>query len=106
MEWQLEKLKIINMLKGNLKIPFIFLCGGECGILRRIGGEIGCCMYLCVYEYDKLATSAQLLLKEVKRYTRYYAVEIRELIGCELNFTKRLMQNKQKKNVFDWRNMK
>ena len=66
MEQQLENLKIINMLKENLKIPFLFLCGGECRILRRIGGEIGCCMYLCVYEYDKLATPAQPLLRKVK----------------------------------------
>lgn len=66
MEQQLENLKIINMLKENLKIPFLFLCGGKCGILRRIGGEIGCCMYLCVYEYDNLATSVQPLLKDVK----------------------------------------
>ena len=66
MEQQLENLKIINMLKENLKIPFLFLCGGECRILRRIGGEIGCCMYLCVYEYDKLATPQQPLLKDVK----------------------------------------
>ena len=66
MEQQLENLKIINMLKENLKIPFLFLCGGECRILRRIGGEIGCCMYLCVYEYDKLATPHQPLLKDVK----------------------------------------
>ena len=66
MEQQLENLKIINMLKENLKIPFLFLCGGECGILRRIGGEIGCCMYLCVHEYDALATPQQPLLKNVK----------------------------------------
>ncbi len=66
MEQQLENLKIINMLKENLKIPFLFLCGGKCNILRRIGGEIGCCMYLCVYEYDKLATPVQPLLKDVK----------------------------------------
>ena len=66
MEQQLENLKIINMLKENLKIPFLFLCCGECGILRRIGGEIGCCMYLCVHEYDALATPQQPLLKNVK----------------------------------------
>ena len=66
MEQQLENLKIINMLKENLKIPFLFLCGGECGILRRIGGELGCCMYLCVHEYDKLATPVQPLLKKIK----------------------------------------
>lgn len=66
MEQQLENLKIINMLKENLKIPFLFLCGGECSILRRIGGEVGCCMYLCVYEHDAFATPVQPLLKQVK----------------------------------------
>lgn len=66
MEQQIENLKIINMLKENLKIPFLFLCGGECGILRRIGGELGCCMYLCVHEYDALATPQQPLLRDVK----------------------------------------
>ena len=75
MEQQLENLKIINMLKENLKIPFLFLCCGECGILRRIGGEIGCCMYLCVHEYDALATPQQPLLKNVKI--------IRDTIGLE-----------------------
>ncbi|MGN0178658.1 MAG: type I 3-dehydroquinate dehydratase [Monoglobaceae bacterium] len=66
MENQLENLKIINMLKEKLDIPFLFLCSGECGILRRIGGEIGCCMYLCVYEHDALATPVQPLLKNIK----------------------------------------
>lgn len=66
MEQQLENLKIVNLLKENLKIPFLFLAGGECHILRRIGGELGCCMYLCVQEYDEIATSTQPLLKNVK----------------------------------------
>ena len=66
MEEQIENLRIINMLKEKLDIPFLFLCGGECHILRRIGGEIGCSMYLCVHEYDKLATSTQPLLKNAK----------------------------------------
>lgn len=65
-EQQLENLKIINMLKENLKIPFLFLCCGECDVLRRIGGELGCCMYLCVNEYDELATAVQPLLEDVK----------------------------------------
>ena len=65
-EQEIENLKIINMLKENLKIPFLFLCGGKCGILRRIGGELGCCMYLCVYEYDALAAPQQPLLKSVR----------------------------------------
>ena len=66
MEQQIENLKIINLLKENLKIPFLFLCGGECHILRRVGGELGCCMYLCVHEYDELSTNTQPLLKNVK----------------------------------------
>lgn len=66
MEQQLENLKIVNLLKENLQIPFLFLAGGECRILRRIGGELGCCMYLCVHEYDELATPTQPLLKNVK----------------------------------------
>lgn len=66
MEEQLENLKIINLLKENLKIPFLFLAGGECHLLRRIGGELGDCMYLCVYEHDELATKAQPLLTNVK----------------------------------------
>jgi 3-dehydroquinate dehydratase len=66
MEQQIENMRIINLLKENLKIPFLFLSGGECHILRRIGGELGCCMYLCVYEHDELSTPAQPLLKNVK----------------------------------------
>lgn len=66
MEQQLENFKIINMLKEKLKIPFLFLSGGECKILRRIGGELGSCMYLCVYEHDELSTPVQPLLRDVK----------------------------------------
>lgn len=66
MEQQLENLKIIHMLKEKLDIPFLFLSAGECRIVRRIGAGLGCCMYLCVYEYDALATPQQPLLKEVK----------------------------------------
>jgi 3-dehydroquinate dehydratase len=65
-EQQIENLRIINLLKENLKIPFLFLAGGECRILRRIGGSLGCCMYLCVHEYDELATKSQPLLRDMK----------------------------------------
>ena len=66
MEEQIENLKIINLLKERLSIPFLFLSGGECHILRRIGGEIGCSMYLAVCEHDELAAKAQPLIKNVK----------------------------------------
>lgn len=65
-EEELENLKIIDMLKRELSIPFLLLSSGECRILRRIGGELGCCMYLCVYEYDELATPQQPLLRNIK----------------------------------------
>lgn len=67
MEQQLENLRIINMLKENLGIPFLFLCGGQCSVLRRIGGELGCCMYLGVYEHDEFATTVQPLVKSIKK---------------------------------------
>ena len=72
-EQQIENLRIINMLKENLKIPFLYLSGGECHIMRRIGGALGCCMYLCVHEYDEMATPSQPLLADM--------VKIRELLG-------------------------
>ena len=65
-EQQIENLRIINLLKERLNIPFLFLSGGECKILRRLGGELGCCMYLCVYEYDNFASPLQPLLQKVK----------------------------------------
>lgn len=66
MEQQIENLRIITLLKKELKIPFLFLCGGECRILRRIGAKVGSCMTLCVHEYDALATHSQPLLRNVK----------------------------------------
>ena len=54
------------MLKEKLRIPFLLLSAGECKLLRRIGPELGCCMYLCVQEYDELATPVQPLLRNAK----------------------------------------
>lgn len=71
MEQQLENLKMVNMLKEKLSIPFLFLSGGECRILRRIGGELGCCMYLCVVEHDAFSTPTQPLLKELRTIREY-----------------------------------
>lgn len=59
MEQQIENMRIINLLKKELGIPFLFLCGGECSIHRRIGMKLGNCMQLCVYEHDALSTYAQ-----------------------------------------------
>lgn len=66
MEQQLENLRITHLLKENLKVPFLFLSGGECKLHRRIGGNLGCCMYLCVYEHDEHSTKVQPLLVDMK----------------------------------------
>ena len=66
MEEQIENLRIVDMLKQKLDIPFLFLSGGESRILRKIGSLLGNCMTLCVYEHDALATAAQPLLKDIK----------------------------------------
>ena len=47
MEQQLENLRITDLLKKELKVPFLFLSGGECRLHRRVGPMLGCCMYLC-----------------------------------------------------------
>ena len=63
---QLENLRIIDLLKKNLSIPFLFLAGGACDLHRRLGEQIGNCMTLCVQEYDELATKLQPLLSDAK----------------------------------------
>ena len=62
---EIENLRVINLLKENLRIPFLFLCGGECHVLRRVGHALGNCMTLCVHEYDDLATKSQPLLRDM-----------------------------------------
>ena len=66
MEDQLENLRIVHLLKKELGIPFLFLANGESRILRRVGGALGNCMSLCVYEYDELSTKLQPLLRDQK----------------------------------------
>ena len=63
---QIENLRIITLLSENLRIPFLFLSGGECRISRRIGGALGNCMSLCVHEYDAFSTPAQPLLRDMR----------------------------------------
>lgn len=64
---QIENLRIINLLKEKLDIPFLFLSGGESHILRRVGANFGNCMSLCVHEYDEFATKVQPLLRDMRK---------------------------------------
>lgn len=66
MAQQLENLRIIHLLKESLDIPFLFLTGGESYISRRLGGALGNCMALCVYEQDEFSTKAQPDLCDLK----------------------------------------
>lgn len=66
MEEQIENLRITNLLKKELDIPFLFLSGGVSEIHRRLGMRLGNCMQLCVYEHDALSTFAQPLLSVSK----------------------------------------
>ncbi len=61
-----EYIKVIQKVKNELKKPFLFLDVGACSnILRKIGGELGSCMYLCVESHGELDTPAQPTIKKV-----------------------------------------
>ncbi len=63
---QIDNLMIIDRLNRELGLPFLYLCGGKCDVLRRIGPRFGCCMWLCVYEHDDLAVKTQPEIIQVK----------------------------------------
>lgn len=65
-EEELENLRICNLLKKELKVPFLFLSGGECSKLHRtIGPALGVCMWLCFREYDEFTYPGPPLLQNV-----------------------------------------
>lgn len=67
MEEEIENLRITNLLKKELGIPFLYLSGGSSSyISRRLGGKLGNCMSLCVYEHDEFSTKAQPDLRDLK----------------------------------------
>ena len=66
MAQQIENLRITDLLKKELAVPFLFLSGGECSLHRRLGMKLGCCMSLCVYEHDEHSTPMQPLLSTMK----------------------------------------
>ncbi|MBE6704278.1 MAG: type I 3-dehydroquinate dehydratase [Ruminococcaceae bacterium] len=62
---QIDNLMIIDRLKRELDLPFLFLCGTKCDVLRRLGPRFGCCMWLCVYDHDDLAVKIQPKIVQV-----------------------------------------
>lgn len=70
---QMENLRITTLLKKELGVPFLFLSGGSHYALHRmIGPMLGCVMYLCVTEYDELATRSQPLLSDVRAVRQHF----------------------------------
>ncbi len=63
---QIDNLMIIDRLKRELELPFLFLCSNKCEVLRRIGPMFGCCMWLTVFEHDDLSTKTQPEILKVK----------------------------------------
>ena len=65
-EEQLKNLEICNLLKKELKVPFLFLSGGKYSYLHRtIGPALGVCMWLCFREYDEKTYACPPLLSNV-----------------------------------------
>ena len=63
---EIENLRIIDLLKRELSIPFLFLSGGEARLLRRVGATLGNCMTLCVCRHDAFSTPLQPLLSDMR----------------------------------------
>lgn len=65
-----ENIRITDLLKKELKIPFLFLSGGtNYKVHRLVSPMLGSCMSLCVQQYDELATKSQPPLKFVRFVT-------------------------------------
>lgn len=61
-----EYISAIQEVKTEFKKPFLFLDVGACSnILRKLGGFLGSCMYLCVQSHGELDTPAQPKIKQV-----------------------------------------
>lgn len=59
-EEEMENLRITQMLKKELSVPFIFLAAGtHAKILRMIGPMLGCFACFAVYEHDENAVPTQ-----------------------------------------------
>lgn len=65
-EDELKNLEICNLLKKELKVPFLFLAAGEkSSLIRNIGPALGACMWLCFSKYDETTYPGPPLLKNV-----------------------------------------
>ncbi len=64
---ELENLRIIERLRRELDIPFLFLCIGRyTKMVRTIGPFFGSCMWLTVQHHDGLSTNAQPVCRSIR----------------------------------------
>ena len=58
----------IKKVSEEIKKPFLLLdSGAGKNILRKVGGFLGVCMYLCVDSYNEFDTKTQPVLKDLKQ---------------------------------------
>ena len=61
-------IKIMSRLKLELGKEFLFLAGGDrCKFIRKAGGNLGSCMYLCLNNHERFKDRIQPLLIEQKK---------------------------------------
>lgn len=65
LEEEAEVLLANAVLKRELKVPFLLLCGGVCRTVRRVGPMLGSCMWLSVPRHDEYATKVQPLISDI-----------------------------------------
>lgn len=65
MEEQLENLRITNLLKNELGLPFLFLSGGVCKLHRTLGPILGCTMYLTIHHIHDMCTPTQPVISKL-----------------------------------------
>lgn len=74
-EEEAEVLLANAVLKRELRVPFLLLCGGVCRSVRRVGPMFGSCMWLCVPKHDAYATKVQPLISEIKAIQKGFTGE-------------------------------
>ena len=69
-----EDVKVMARMTLELGAHFLFLAGGEyCRFLRKAGGKLGSCMYLCINDYPENEKKIQPVLpNQVKLHEQLY----------------------------------
>ena len=72
---QVENLRIVTLLKKELKVPFLYLSAGECKMLRRLGPKLGCCMWLCVENKPAESQNPQPLIADINQVATLFNID-------------------------------